>query len=157
MCVLVAQLCPTLCNPKDCSLPGSSVHGILQARILEWLAIHFSRGFSRPRDWTLVFCIAGRFFTIWATGIGGKLSLYWINLICNLNYSQKKFRVQIASLMKSIRYLKGENYQVYTNFFRKWKREIFHNSLYEVNIVSLSKFNKSIAEKENYRPISLKT
>ena len=59
--------------------------------------------------------------------------------------------------MKSIRYLKGENYQVYTNFFRKWKREIFHNSLYEVNIVSLSKFNKSIAEKENYRPISLKT
>ena len=43
MCVLVAQSCPTLCNPMDCSPPGSSVHGILQARILEWVAISFSR------------------------------------------------------------------------------------------------------------------
>ena len=46
--VLVNQLCPTLCNPMDCSPPGSSVHGILQARILEWVAIHFSRGFLNP-------------------------------------------------------------------------------------------------------------
>ena len=54
MCVLVAQSCPTLCGPMDCSLPGSSVHGILQARILEWIAISFSRGFSQPRDQTQV-------------------------------------------------------------------------------------------------------
>ena len=47
-CVLVAKLCPTLCNPMDYSLPGSSVHGILQARILQWVAILFSRGFSQP-------------------------------------------------------------------------------------------------------------
>ena len=46
----VAQLCPTLCDPMDCSLPGFSVHGILQARLLEWVAISFSRGSSRPRD-----------------------------------------------------------------------------------------------------------
>ena len=46
----VAQLCPTLCDPVDCSLPGSSVHGILQARVLEWVAISFSRGSSLPRD-----------------------------------------------------------------------------------------------------------
>ena len=46
----VAQSCPTLCNPMDCSLPGSSLHGILQARVLEWVAIAFSRGSSRPRD-----------------------------------------------------------------------------------------------------------
>ena len=46
----VAQSCPTLCDPVDCSLLGSSVHGILQARILEWVAISFSRGSSRPRD-----------------------------------------------------------------------------------------------------------
>ena len=64
---LVAQWCVTLCNPMDCSLSGSSVHGILQARILEWVAIPFSRGTSRLRDWTQVSCIAGRFFTIWAT------------------------------------------------------------------------------------------
>ena len=49
------------------SPPGSSVHGILQARILEWVAISFSKGSSWPRDWTQVSCIAGRFFTLWAT------------------------------------------------------------------------------------------
>ena len=57
--VLVTQSCPSLCNPMDCSLSGSSVHGILQARILEWDAISFSRGFSWPRDWTLVSFIGG--------------------------------------------------------------------------------------------------
>ena len=57
---------PTPCDPMDCSLPGSFVHGILQARILEWVAISFSRGSSRPRYQTRVSCIAGRFFTIWA-------------------------------------------------------------------------------------------
>ena len=46
--IKVAQSCPTLCNPMDCSLPGSSVHGILQARILEWVAVPFSRGYSQP-------------------------------------------------------------------------------------------------------------
>ena len=51
----------------DCSLPETSVHGILQARILEWVAIPFSRGSSWPRDWTQVSSIAGGFFTIWAT------------------------------------------------------------------------------------------
>ena len=65
--VLVSQLCPTLCDPIDCSLPGSSIHGIFQARILERVAIPFFRGSFQPRDLTQVSCIAGRFFTIWAT------------------------------------------------------------------------------------------
>ena len=65
--VLVTQLCLTLRNPMDCSPPGSSVHGILQARILEWVAIPFSRGSSWPKNWTQVSWIAGIFFTIWAT------------------------------------------------------------------------------------------
>ena len=63
----VAQSCPTLCNPMDCSLPGSSVHGIFQARVLKWVAISFSRGSSQPRDWTRVSCITSRHFTTWAT------------------------------------------------------------------------------------------
>ena len=67
MLCLVAQLCLTLCDPMDCSPPGSSVHGIFQARILEWVAISFSRGSSRPRDQTRVSHVAGRHFTIWAT------------------------------------------------------------------------------------------
>ena len=66
-CVLVSQACPTLCDPMDCSPPGSSVHGILQARILEWVAIPFSRGSSWPRDQIQASCTAGRFFTIWAS------------------------------------------------------------------------------------------
>ena len=67
--MLVAQLCWILCDPIYCSPAGSSVHGILQVRILECVAISFSRGSSRPRDRTQVSCIAGRFFTIWATSI----------------------------------------------------------------------------------------
>ena len=61
----VAQSCPTLCDHVDYSLPGSSTHGIFQARVLEWVAISFSRGSSWPRDWTQVSCIAGRHSTIW--------------------------------------------------------------------------------------------
>ena len=60
----VVQLCPTLCDPMDCSLPGSSVHGIFQARVLEWVAFSFSRGYSQVRDRTLVSRIAGRRFNL---------------------------------------------------------------------------------------------
>ena len=60
----VAQLCPTLCDPMDCRLPGSSVHGIFRARILEWVAISFSRGSSQPRDWSWVSLMVGRRFTV---------------------------------------------------------------------------------------------
>ena len=59
-CCLVSQSCPTLFNPMDSSLPGSSVHGIPQARTLEWVADSSSRGSSRPRDQTRVSCIGRR-------------------------------------------------------------------------------------------------
>ena len=62
----VAQLCLTLCDPTNCSLPGFSIHGIFQARVLEWVAISFSRGSSQPRDRTQVCRIGGRHFTAWA-------------------------------------------------------------------------------------------
>ena len=61
---LVAQSCPTLCHPMNCSPPGSSVHGLLQARILEWVAMPSSRGSSQPRDRTQVSCIADGFLTV---------------------------------------------------------------------------------------------
>ena len=60
----VAQSCPTLCDPIDCSLPGSSVHGIFQAIVLEWIAISFSRGSSQPRARTWASHIVDRRFTI---------------------------------------------------------------------------------------------
>ena len=56
-----------LCDPMDCNLPGFSVHGIFQARVLEWVTISFCRGSSWPKDQTQVSCIAGRRFTLWAT------------------------------------------------------------------------------------------
>ena len=55
------------CNPMDCSLSGSSIHGVFQARVLEWVAISFSRGSFWPRDQTQISLIAGRHFTVWAT------------------------------------------------------------------------------------------
>ena len=63
----VTQSCPTLCDPMDYSLLCSSIHGIFLARILEWVAISFSRGSSRPRGWTWVSLIVGRHVIIWAT------------------------------------------------------------------------------------------
>ena len=62
------QSCPTLYDPMNGSLPGSSVHGILQTRILEWIAMSFSWGSSQPRAQTWVSYIAGVFFTIWSPG-----------------------------------------------------------------------------------------
>ena len=101
----VAQSCPTLCNPVDCSPSGSSAHGILQARILKWVAISFSRGSSWPRDRTQVSCIAGRRFNLWATrdecirfkdSFDGR-ALYTVTWMDQKAFLQKK--IAIYSLM----------------------------------------------------------
>ena len=81
-----------LCDPMDCSLPGSSVHGIFQAIVLEWTAISFSRGSSQPRDWTWASCTAGKFFTVWATRKACKQ--------LNLNtWTEYKFRAMSTDVM----------------------------------------------------------
>ena len=77
----VTQSCPTLWDPVDYSPPGSSVHGILQARILEWVAIPFSRGSSWPRDQTQVSRIAGRGFNLWATREDWMKYISWYILL----------------------------------------------------------------------------
>ena len=82
VCVVLGTLwCPTVCDPME-SPPGSSVHGVLQARILEWVTMPSSRGFSWPRDQTWVSCMAHRFFTIWAIR---KLFCSMINKFLSLN------------------------------------------------------------------------
>ena len=81
----VNQLCPTLCDPTDFSLPGFSVHGIFQTRVLEWVAISFSRGSSRPRDGTWVSHIVGRCF--YRLSQGSPYNLYRLDGVkkqCNL-------------------------------------------------------------------------
>ena len=80
----VSQLCPTLCNPMDCSLPGSSTHGIFQARVLEWGATSFSRRSSQHRDWTWVSPIADRRFTVWATKEACKYNVNCCRCVANL-------------------------------------------------------------------------
>ena len=83
LCAQSPQTCPALCDPVDCSLPGSSVHGILQIRILEWVAMPSSRGSSQPGEWTCIsyiFCIRGRFFTAEPLGMPhAHHPCFWIN------------------------------------------------------------------------------
>ena len=89
---LVAKPCLTLYDPMDCSLPGPPVHGILQARILEWVAISFFRGSSQLRNWTQISCLAGGFFTIRATRKAH--SKVYIHIICLLPvYKRSRFNI----------------------------------------------------------------
>ena len=99
--VLVTQLCPILCDPVDCSPPGSSVHGILQARILKWVAISYSRGSSQPRDETRVSRIAGRFFTIWATR--EAIKLIPVYLITGGNKASKHYKILPFEVRQSLK------------------------------------------------------
>ena len=91
----VTQSCLTLCDPVDCSPLGSSVHGILQARILEWVAISFSRGSSQPRDRTRVSCIPGRRFTLCAAreALGAPKNKVCHSLHCSSEYNPSDFGV----------------------------------------------------------------
>ena len=101
--VNVAQSCLTLCDPMDCSLPGSSIHGIFQARKLEWVTISFSRRSSQPRDRTQVSCLVGRRFTIWATGevtlgkerINGTWSWGGCKWICKTAFVSQRIKICI--------------------------------------------------------------
>ena len=100
--MLVAQSCPILCNLVDCSTPGSSMHGISQARILEWVTISFSRGSSQPRSRTQVSCIAGRFFTVWVTRDKNQRSIFcfWSGKILRVGKKEEVcFHVSLKSLL----------------------------------------------------------
>ena len=112
---LVAQLCLIPCDPMDCSLPGRSVHRIFQARILEWVAIFFSRGSSWPRDQTQVTYIAGRHFTIWAPReiLSESVCVLVISkptrLLCPRNSPENNTGVGSYSLLQWIFLTQGSN------------------------------------------------
>ena len=92
----VAQSCVTLCDPVDCSLPSSPIHGILQARILEWVAISFSRGSSLPRDRTRVSYTGGRRFNFWASREAQDLIKYSYKMIDRL------YKICIANFRETV-------------------------------------------------------
>ena len=98
VCTKLLQSCPPLCDPMDCSPPGSPVHGILQAGILEWVVMPSSRGSSGPRDWicvSYVSCMAGKFFITSATWEGSPY-IFRENICLGL------FRFKISYLLETI-------------------------------------------------------
>ena len=97
---LVAQLCLTVCDPMDCSPSAPLSMGILQASILEWVAMPSSRASSQPRDQTQVSCIAGGFFTVWAT----KEVLYSIWSDSKFNRILWRDRLRVEGERKDINY-----------------------------------------------------
>ena len=111
MKVLVTQWCLILCDPMDCSSPGSSVRGILQARLLEWVTIPFSMRSSWPRDQTQICCIAGKFFTIWATRealLCEKCIMwicYWVNFMRIISYLMKSVTWILYSTFMLLRFI----------------------------------------------------
>ena len=115
MC-LIAQSCLTLCDPIDCNLPGSSVHRILQARTLEWVAMPSSRGSSPPRDWTQVSRIADRLLTVWATR--KAICIYYkvtitISLVNIYHHTVKFFFL----IMKTFKFYCLSSFQIYITVF----------------------------------------
>ena len=103
----VSKLYLTLCGPMDCSLPVSSIHGIFQARVLEWVASSSSRGSSRPKDWTCPSCTAGRFFTTEPPGIvnidkAGLQSMRWEKVSNELGFELAGLHVQRMNCIYSL-------------------------------------------------------
>ena len=100
--VLITQSCPTLCNPVDCHSPGSSVHGILQARILEWVAMSSSRGSSRPRDGTQVSWTAASLPSEPAEKPSGSVKRKAVRPQCGAEVSRKTFPERPAMLQPTL-------------------------------------------------------
>ena len=132
---VVAQSRPSLCDPMDCSLPGCSIHGILQARVLVWVAISFSRGSSWPRDQTRISCIAGRRFTLWAPM--EERTFHWAT---NQNYFPKESYVIPTPWLERFVYLacfithdfKNEKWTGYSFAPTNMTCLLFKNSLKEI-------------------------
>ena len=125
----VAQSYPTLCNTMDCSLAVSAVHGILQARILGWVAISFSRGSSRRWNWTWVSCVVGRWFTNWAMKLLLNLMAFFCNFPATCDYSDFSATLEVSSLIMwivntDVAHFSGVWNKKGWNLLKKWCKKI---------------------------------
>ena len=110
---LVTQSCPTLWDPVDCGPPGSSAHGILQARTLEWVALPSSRGSSQRRDWTQASHTAGGFFAIWASREAQvRFGGFFISRLVESTVRSRGYRVTVDGEEPSTQ---GSNYMLCVN------------------------------------------
>ena len=153
--VLIAQPCPTLCDPMDCSLPGASVHGISQARILEWVAVSFSRGSSRPRDRTCISFIGKWILYRWATKwdpwpwgstFHAFVSVSWTDVwwIPSAHLSSSKYAVTASSVRR-----------YHSLVLCSACRKVFNNKNYQNSCLSLLKTTASVFPKENRTSIDI--
>ena len=130
MKVLSHSLYPTFCDPRDYNLPGSSVNGISQARILEGVAIPFPRASSQARHWTQVSCLWGRFFTVWTTREAQymrRLTIIFPSLFLHLVYLEIFISIQdinLISLYLYVRPLSGNSHIKLLSWFSTFN--IFH-------------------------------
>ena len=126
----------------NCSLPGSSIHGILQARILEWIAISFSRGSSQPRDWTWVSCISGKLFTTWAREPSQNYLPKLPPKATSQNYLSKPLRSD-GSNRQFYQTFKYQAVSMLQKFVRKFRKpRTISNSFYEASITLEAKPDK---------------
>ena len=108
------QLCPILCDPMDYSPPGSSVHGIFQVIVLEWVVISLSRGSSRPREWTQVSHIAGGFFTVWAIREANTIGII-------STYNSEMFIINyFTHVLEALLNFKGSTWEIITSYVHLW-------------------------------------
>ena len=137
------------CDPMDCSLPRSSVHGNLQARILKWVAISFSRQFSWPRDWNRVSCTAGRFFTNWARREAHIIntvinSMAWVNKFNQLKCSfeidillPQSFKMK-SFLLKEVNQLDQHGCKYYRGMFSWYSMQLKESESVSHSVMSYS-------------------
>ena len=133
VCVSCSVVSDSL-HPQGCNPPGSSVHGILQARTLEWVAMPSSRGSSQPSDRTQGSCIAGRFFTIWATREAPRANLSLVE-----NYSSEVPSCQVA-VWKPTFYLSVQFLSISVSWLPFSETKSKHNSCHSVLVVLHSNF-----------------
>ena len=144
-------MCLTPSDPMDCRLPGYSVHGILQARILEWVTISFSRGSSRPRDQTRVSCIGGRCFNFWAT----REAPGHLRQVHKGKHTQPAFRGQEQELQRTSRACQRSRQETRRGCLWSWVKRLRKQVSFALTKAAEKSAKESPADVPGWDPVEL--